>query len=344
MLKRSNTMPPKAAIFGCSGKTLLPEEKAFFSQHNPLGFILFSRNIEGKDQVKALVKEMKECVQREDVPILIDQEGGRVARLKKPVFRGAPPAGSFAALAEDFPDIAKEGVYLNARLIAEELKEIGVTVDCAPVADVPVKGAHDIIGDRAYGDTPERVTFLARAMSEGLLDGGIVPIMKHIPGHGRARADSHEDLPVVDTSKEELENWDFTVFRALSDIPWAMTAHILYTAIDKKYPATLSPAMVKLIREEIGFDGVLVTDDLSMKALKGSFADRTVHALQAGCDVVLHCNGEMQEMQEIAAHTTQLTEVALARLERASQLVQHQKETDISAFELRLGNILQQVA
>lgn len=344
MLKQNKTLPPKAVIAGFSGKELTPEEQSFFSKNNPLGFILFGRNIEDKAQVKRLVRSLKECVQREDVPILIDQEGGRVARLKKPHFRGAPPAGVFASIAKFSPETAKEGVYLNALLMAKELHELGITVDCAPVADVPVPGAHDIIGDRAYGNTPEKVTYLARAVAEGLLQGGIIPIMKHIPGHGRAYADSHEDLPVVDASKKTLEQWDFATFKALADIPWAMTAHILYTALDAKRPATLSPDVIEMIRHDIGFNGVLISDDLSMKALKGSFADRTQSALNAGCDIVLHCNGEMQEMEEIMAHATFLSDQAITRLEAGKKRLQHENMPDVMSMEARLGDILKQVA
>lgn len=339
MLKLDNTIP-KAAIFGLKGKYLSDNERRFFSAHNPLGFILFSRNIEDAKQVRQLVSDLKECVGRTDAPILIDQEGGRVARLKKPHFRSVPPAGDFAAIAARDVELAKEAVYLNAWLIAAELVSLGITVDCAPVADLLIPGAHDIIGDRAYGTDPVQVAVLARAMCEGLLIGGVVPIIKHIPGHGRAKADSHEALPVVDTDLATLEATDFKVFKLLADAPWAMTAHILYTALDTVSPATHSKTIIRYIREVIGFGGVLVSDDLSMKALKGSFAERTEKVLEAGCDVVLHCNGDMTEMEAIANHTPALTEMALKRLDAAKQRLPVAPTADVSQHQGRLESIL----
>lgn len=343
-MSRFNNSIPKAVIFGLKGTYLTDNERQFFTAHNPLGFILFSRNIEDKNQVKQLVADLRDCVGRADAPILIDQEGGRVARLKKPHFRLTPPAGDFAAIAEHDLAAAKEAVYANARLIAEELYELGIDVDCAPVADLRIPGAHDIIGDRAYGSDPEQASILARAMCEGLMDGRVIPVVKHIPGHGRAKADSHESLPVVDTDKATLEKTDFKVFKNLADAPWAMTAHILYTALDNVSPATHSKAIIRIIREEIGFKGVLVSDDLSMKALQGSFADRTTRVLEAGCDVVLHCNGDMKEMEEIAQNTTVLTEDALARLEAAKRRIPTVTEGDVVHFRKRLEHILQRVA
>lgn len=339
MLKLDNTIP-KAAIFGLKGAYLSDNERRFFSANNPLGFILFSRNIEDAKQVSQLVDELKECVGRVDAPILIDQEGGRVARLKKPHFRSVPPAGAFATIAARDVDAAKEAVYLNARLIAAELSALGITVDCAPVADLLIPGAHDIIGDRAYGTEPVQVAILARAMCEGLLDGGVIPVIKHIPGHGRAKADSHEALPVVDTDLATLEATDFKVFTLLQDAPWAMTAHILYTALDKLSPATHSKTIIHYIRETIGFNGVLVSDDLSMKALKGSFAERTNKVLEAGCDLVLHCNGDMVEMEEIASHTPALTRLTLERLEKVKKRLPVVPGGDVLRFESRLDSLI----
>jgi beta-N-acetylhexosaminidase len=311
---------PKAAIFGCAGPSLSEAERAFFAANNPLGFILFARNVTTPDQVRALVKSFRDAVGRADAPVLIDQEGGRVARLKPPHWRAAPAAAKIAALADSDVDAACEAVWLNARLIGTELRALGIDVDCAPVADVPVAGSHDVIGDRAYGTDPGRVATLARAAALGFIDAGVVPVIKHMPGHGRARADSHLELPVVDTPRAALETTDFVPFRALADMPWAMTAHVLYTALDRERPATTSPTIIReMIRGHIGFQGVLVSDDLSMKALGGTFGDRTKAALEAGCDVALHCNGDMKEMQEIAAAAPLLTAEALARLERADK-------------------------
>lgn len=337
---RSNNSIPKAAIFGLKGKYLSDNERRFFSANNPLGFILFSRNIEDKQQVKSLVAELRDSVGRADIPILIDQEGGRVARLKKPNFRSVPPAGDFAAIANYDLETAKEAVYVNARLMAAELDDLGINVDCAPVVDLLIPGAHDIIGDRAYGSDPLQVAVLARAVCDGLLDGRVVPVIKHIPGHGRAKADSHEALPVVDTDRETLEKTDFLAFKRLADAPWAMTAHILYTAFDKDSPATHSSTLIRYIREIIGFNGVLVSDDLSMKALQGSFAERTQNVMKAGCDLVLHCNGDMNEMEEIADHTPFLTGAALERLEAVKKRIPASVEIDTAYLQNRLDTLL----
>jgi len=312
---------PKAAIFGCAGKSLTAQERAFFAANNPFGFILFARNVETPDQVRALVKVLRESVGRDDAPVLIDQEGGRVARLKPPHWRAAPAAARIADLADLDIDAACEAAWLNARLIGGELAALGIDVDCAPVCDVPVAGSHDVIGDRAYGADPGRVATIARAAALGFIDAGVLPVIKHIPGHGRARADSHLELPTVDTPRAELETSDFVPFRALADMPWGMTAHVRYTALDKERPATLSPTIIRdVIRGQIGFDGLLLTDDLSMKALGGSFAERTRAALEAGCDIALHCNGDMSEMEGVAAAAPPLSEAARRRIARAESV------------------------
>ncbi|MBF0563022.1 MAG: beta-N-acetylhexosaminidase, partial [Alphaproteobacteria bacterium] len=277
-----NSSQPAAVIFGCSGLVLSDEEKRFFAASNPLGFILFGRNIGTPEQVRALVNDLRATVERADAPVLIDQEGGRVQRLGPPHWRKVPPAAVFADLVAAGKARGLAGARLNARLLAEDLRNLGIDVNGAPVLDVPVEGAHDIIGDRAYGRSPERVAPLGRAMCDGLLDGGVLPVIKHIPGHGRALSDSHLDLPVVDAPASVLEETDFAPFRALRDAPWAMTAHVVYLALDPERPATLSPFVVKtVIRERIGFDGLLLTDDLSMRALSGSFGERTRLALAA---------------------------------------------------------------
>ena len=306
---------PRAVIFGCGGPVLTELERAFFAEADPLGFILFARNCENPDQVRALVAELLASVGRADAPVLIDQEGGRVQRLKPPYWRDAPAAGVFAELAEDDLGRAEEAARLNARLIADDLSELGITVDCAPVLDVPQPGTDGIIGDRAVGSTPDLVALLGRAVCEGLMAGGELPMIKHIPGHGRAMVDSHQWLPIVDASRDQLNAFDFAPFRALSDMPWSMTAHVVYTAIDPDRPATTSPCVLdKIIRADIGFRGVLVSDDLSMQALTGSLGERAAAACAAGCDVVLHCNGDMAEMADIANNVGPLTNAAEERL------------------------------
>ena len=285
----------KPIIFGCASTFLSEEEKLFFAENQPFGFILFLRNIENPDQVRNLVKELKSCVEHDYVPILIDQEGGRVRRLKPPNWKESPPCGTFEC-EKDPAAVAYESAYA----IGKELAELGINVDCAPMLDVRQPNAHDIVGDRAFSTKPEVVADLGKAFAEGLMDAEVAPVIKHIPGHGRSQCDSHEDLPVVDASLEELRAVDFPPFIALNDAPFAMTAHIIYKAIDPENCATESKKVIDLIRNEIGFKGLLMSDDLSMKALKGSFADRAKKCLTAGCDLVLHCNGNMEEMKEIA--------------------------------------------
>lgn len=336
-----NNPPPAAVIFGCAGLTLSEDERRFFARVNPLGFILFARNVESPKQVSALVTELRASVGRADVPVLIDQEGGRVQRLKPPHWRKAPPGEPFARLAEQDRSAAAEALRLNFRLIGRELADLGIDVDCAPVLDVPVAGAHDVIGDRAYGRTPAMVSDLAGQVMEGLLDEGVLPVIKHIPGHGRAMVDSHLALPVVDASLAELEAQDFPPFRALRHAPWAMTAHVVYTALDAQAPATTSAKVIaEVIRDAIGFDGVLVSDDLSMKALGGRFEDRTAASLAAGCDVVLHCNGQMAEMQAIAAAIRPLTDAALLRLARAEAMKRIPVAFDAAAVTRRVEALL----
>ena len=313
-----------AAIFGCSGPVLTAREAAFFRDVSPFGFILFRRNVESPDQVKALVAALRETVGRADAPVMIDQEGGRVQRLGPPHWPVYPPGRVYGAVRSDDPLLAQAFARLGARLMADDLHLLGINVDAVPVLDVPQPGAHDVIGDRAYGTTADRIATLGRAAAEGLLAGGVLPIIKHIPGHGRAMADSHLNLPVVEASAEALSEVDFAPFRNLSDMPMAMTAHVIYTAIDPRQPATTSRRVVRqVIREDIGFDGLLMSDDLSMKALSGTFAERTRRSLAAGCDVVLHCNGDMDEMAEIAdaarplsARGRQRAAAALARIPR----------------------------
>lgn len=305
---------PLAAIFGCSGLELTVEERAFFTQNRPLGFILFQRNCETPDQVRALVDDMRSCVNHKDAPVLIDQEGGRVARLKPPHWPEFPAAKAYADLYAQDPDAGMEASFLGGRLIAQELADLGISVDCAPVLDVPQPDADPIIGDRAFGTDVQTIVDLAKRFMDGLMQGGVAPVIKHIPGHGRALVDSHEALPHVDSVHDVLEVSDFAPFRALHFAPWAMTAHVVYESLDEDRPATLSPAVIQdVIRKQIGFRGLLVSDDLSMKALKGSFAERVRGCLDAGCDVALHCNGEMAEMTEVAKGASEMTSKAWAR-------------------------------
>jgi beta-N-acetylhexosaminidase len=326
-----------AAILGCAGTTLTAEEAAFFRDVKPWGFILFKRNIADPNQVRALTAALRETVGRSDAPILIDQEGGRVARLGAPHWKTYPPGRAYGALVANDPLVAREITRLGARLIAHDLLSLGINVDCVPVLDVPDPQGHEIIGDRAYGDTPEQVATLGRAAAEGLLAGGVLPIIKHIPGHGRAMSDSHLELPVVKAKLAELDVRDFAPFRVLSDMPMAMTAHVVYTAIDRNRPATTSrKAIKKVIRESIGFDGLLMSDDLSMKALSGDFKQRAKDSLAAGCDVVLHCNGDMAEMKAVMSGVGKLSREARRRVQAVmGRLVRVPEPLDVAEARAR---------
>ncbi|MFC3069588.1 beta-N-acetylhexosaminidase [Phenylobacterium soli] len=331
-----------ACILGCAGAALSREEAAFFRDVKPWGFILFARNAEDPDQVRRLTDALRETVGREDAPILIDQEGGRVQRLRPPHWRKYPPGRAYGQLAGNDPLLKREITRLGARLIAHDLAALGINVDCVPVLDVPDPSGHEIIGDRAYGQTPEEVASLGRAAAEGLIAGGVLPVVKHMPGHGRAMADSHMELPVVEASWEELDARDFAPFKALSDMPMAMSAHVIYTAIDPKRPGTTSKKVHRrAIRGAIGFDGLVMTDDLSMKALSGDFTDRARDSLAAGCDVVLHCNGDMDEMKAVVegcgplkGKAARRAEAALARIPRHSEPLD--VEEAVARFEAAL--------
>ena len=292
-----NSLP---VIFGCLTTTLTQEEIQFFKQHKPYGFIIFARNIESPEQLKALVQSLRDVVGWH-CPVLIDQEGGRVARLKPPHWPLFPAMADLVAKSSKKSEILA-AIEKNAVMLGNTLMQLGINVNCAPVCDLRIDGAHDIIGDRSFGDNPEFVAECALAMCKGLKDTGVMPIIKHIPGHGRAKVDSHESLPIVSADLETLEASDFKAFKLLNDPDaWAMTAHIVYEALDNEHPATLSPAVIHYIREQIGFSGLIISDDLSMKALQGDLGDLARKSLQAGCDIVLHCNGDMQEMQSIVA-------------------------------------------
>jgi beta-N-acetylhexosaminidase len=309
-------------ILGCKGPTLSEWERAFFARCDPHGFILFKRNCETPDQVAALTAALRASVGRPDAPVLVDQEGGRVQRLGPPHWRPMPAAARFGELASRDAAAGREAVYVNARLLGDELAACGITADCAPVLDLSYPETHEIIGDRAFGASPALVVDLGRALSDGLAASGVLPIVKHIPGHGRARVDSHLELPRVSASQAELEASDFAPFRALADAPWAMTAHIVFEAIDPERPATVSPRLIdEVIRGSIGFDGVIVTDDLSMQALSGSIGERAQAALSAGCDLALHCNGDPDEMTELADSVGDLPAACAEHLIRAAAKV-----------------------
>ena len=313
-------MRQRAVILGCAGLRLTAEERQFFIRMDPLGFILFQRNVDAPDQVRALVGELRQAVGRADAPVLIDQEGGRVQRLRPPHWRAAPPAARFGELAAIDRAAAIEAVRLNAQLIGVDLAGLGIHMVCAPVLDLRFAGAHDVIGDRSYSSDPETVATLGRAACEGFKAAGVTPIVKHVPGHGRGMVDSHLSLPVVDATRRELEGSDFRPFKALADMPWAMTAHVVYAAFDPDRPATTSPLVVaQVIRRHIGFDGVLIGDDLSMEALAGSIAERAAATLAAGCDLTLHCNGKMAEMETLADAIPEIGAAAKARLARTAR-------------------------
>jgi len=329
---------PRAVVLGCAGATLTGWERGFFREADPLGFILFQRNCENPQQVRALIAALRDAVGRADAPVLIDQEGGRVARLKPPHWRRYPAAAKLAGLGGAR---ALEAVKLCARLIADDLFRLGISIDCAPVLDVSSPGADDIIGDRAYGSAPEEVARLGRAACEGLLEGGILPVIKHIPGHGRAGVDSHKALPRVTADRATLERTDFAPFRALAAMPWAMTAHVLYEALDAGLPATLSPKVIReTIRGTIGFDGVLISDDLSMQALGGPLEVRARDALAAGCDLALHCNGERPEIEAVVAGTGPVSPEARRRLARAETFRRAPPSWDRAAAERRFNELV----
>ena len=325
----------RAFVSGCQGFRLSQEERAFLREADPWGLILFKRNVESREQLRALTSDFRSLVGR-DAPVLIDQEGGRVQRLAPPLWAAYPAAARFDA--ELGRERAEAAVRLTMRLIAHDLREVGINVDCAPVLDVADEATHAVIGSRAYGRDPARVAALARAAMAGLLAGGVAPVVKHIPGHGRARADSHLELPVVEASRAELER-DFAPFRALKDAPAAMTAHVVYTALDRERPATTSPKVLsQIVRADIGFDGLLISDDLSMKALGGPFEERTRAVFAAGVDIALHCNGDLAEGRPVAEATPPLEGRALARAE-ALLAAPRVEDFDVEAGRARLAEL-----
>jgi beta-N-acetylhexosaminidase len=292
---------PMPAIFGVEGLAITDRERDFFDGTRPFGFILFARNVVTKDQVRALVTDLREGCGCTNALLFIDQEGGRVARLRPPEWPEYPPAAIFGELACIDRNRGARAAWLNARLIADDLYDLGIRADCLPVLDLPARGSHDIIGDRAFDPDPHIVSSLGLAVCDGLMDGGVLPVLKHIPGHGRAMADSHDSLPVVSTEAQLLRHRDFSPFQALAHMPFAMTAHIIYSEFDDKRPATVSSRIIhNVIRDEIGFSGALMSDDLNMQALQGTLTERTRSAQQAGCDLALHCSGVFEEMTDVA--------------------------------------------
>jgi beta-N-acetylhexosaminidase len=334
-------MTARAFITGVAGPAITAEERAFLREARPWGFILFARNIEEPVQVRALIDDFRALQGRDDTPVLIDQEGGRVQRLGPPRWPAYPAAAAYGELYERNPALGVEAAKLGARLIACDLAALGITVDCLPVADIPVAGANAVIGTRAYGDTPHKVAALAAAAAAGLQAGGVLPVVKHMPGHGRATADSHQRLPVVATDRKTLELTDFAAFMPLAALPLGMTAHVVFTVVDPSLPATTSATIIgEVIRGLIGFSGALMSDDLSMGALSGSLGDRARRALAAGCDLVMHCNGKLAEMEEVAAACPELGGNALARTERALGIRTAPDDIDVATARARLAKLV----
>ena len=336
-------MTSRAFITGVSGPELNAAEREFIRAERPWGFILFKRNIETPTQVITLVRELRKAAGGPEAPVLIDQEGGRVQRLGPPHWPVYPAGAAFGVLYDIDPDLGLSAARLSARLIAADLIDLGVTVDCLPLADVPVPGADAVIGNRAYGTKADKVAAIGRAVTEGLEQGGVLPVLKHIPGHGRATADTHFRLPVVDNSRAELERTDFAAFQPLADLPMAMTAHVVFSALDPAHPATTSATIVEqVIRGMIGFQGLLMSDDVSMNALAGSLAERSRAIFAAGCDMVLHCNGKFDEMREVAAETPELSGKALERARRALARRRFPQAFDRLAARAELDALMEQ--
>ena len=331
------TVGTGAAIFGCAGLELQADEAAFFRDFDPAGFILFARNVDCPAQVRRLTADLRNCVGR-DAPIFVDQEGGRVQRLRAPHWRDWTPPLDFVAAAGKN---AARAMYLRGALIGAEHLALGLDGNCAPTLDVAGKATHPFLKNRCYGFDPDTVSKAGRALADGLLAAGVLPVMKHMPGHGRSHVDTHHDLPRVTADAETLHDSDFAPFRALNDLPLAMTAHLVFTAIDPDHPATQSPEMIKVIREQIGFQGVLMTDDLNMQALSGSLADRTRASMGAGCDLALHCKGVLSEMRDVAGQAGTMSGAARARMSRALTF-RRAAALDIAALDAELGSIMGQ--
>jgi beta-N-acetylhexosaminidase len=333
----------RAFITGLAGTTLTTAERQFVQEAAPWGLILFKRNVTTPDVLRRLIDEFREAVGRQ-APVLVDQEGGRVQRLGPPHWPAYPPGAAYGAVFDRDPEAGLRAARLGGRLIASDLAQLGIDVDCAPVADVPAAGAHPVIGDRAYGANPAKAAALAGAFARGLTEGGVLPVLKHLPGHGRATADSHQRLPVVTADRATLDATDFAAFRPLCDLPLGMTAHVVFTAVDPVAPATTSANIVKhVIRDSIGFTGLLMSDDISMGALSGSLSERSRAAIAAGCDVVLHCNGLSSEMVEVAAEAPALAGDAARRAAAALAARKPPAPLDIAAGRAALARLLSDV-
>ena len=330
-----------AFITGLAGLELTTVEAALLTAARPAGIILFQRNVADPAQVRRLIAAARAAVAAEDFLVLIDQEGGRVQRLRPPYWRQMPAAASYGAAYAFDPAGTQRAARLAAGLMAMELIALGINTSCAPVLDVPVRGSHDIIGDRAYGTTPEQVIALGRAVAEGLLAGGVLPVMKHMPGHGRANQDSHLALPRVDAPRADLEAADFVPFRALAQLPAAMTAHVVFAAIDPVQPASVSPRVTaEVIRGSIGFEGLLMSDDLGMSALSGSMPERALAVIAAGSDLALLCRGDAAELEAVAAVVPQLQGLGLARFERACAAIGPAQALDVAEAEACVAEVL----
>lgn len=339
-------MAPRAFICGLSGTQLSEDEQTFLREWHPWGVILFGRNVESRTQVSRLCASIREVLGRDDAPILIDQEGGRVQRIGPPHLRAYPPGAFYGEIYRDNSLVGVEAAYLGAKLIGLDLSSLGITVNTLPVLDIPSEAMTAAIGDRAIGATVDSVATLGGAQIDGLFAGGVIPVMKHMPGHGRAQVDSHKELPQADATMAELEALDFTPFRLLARrAPLGMTAHVVFLDVDDSAPATISSAViVNVIRERIGFDGALMTDDICMGALTGTPRERAARAIAAGCDLVLHCNGELAEMREVAAGVPELAGAALRRTDAALASRRAPQEADRAALERRFDFLLGQVA
>jgi beta-N-acetylhexosaminidase len=328
---------PSATVLGCLGTVLGPSEAAFFRDADPFGFILFARNVDTPVQLSRLTADLRESVGR-DAPILIDQEGGRVQRMRAPHWREwLPPLDQVTATA---PGTMERMIWLRYRLIAAELAAVGIDVDCAPSGDLAAAGTHAFLRNRCFGEDVQTVIAAARACAAGLLAGGVLPVIKHMPGHGRAVVDSHHDVPRVTADAEDLHDTDFAVFAGLADLPLGMTGHIVFAAIDPYHPATASPAVIRMIRSDIGFDGLLLTDDISMQALSGTIATRSAAAIRAGCDIVLHCNGNQTEAAAAVSAAGPMTDAAKARATRALALRHRPDVTDMTALSHEFDAIM----
>ncbi|MDP2697973.1 beta-N-acetylhexosaminidase [Thalassospira sp.] len=340
---------PRACILGVEATALTPWEKGFFREADPYGYVLFARNVEDRDQLRRLTGDLRDVSGNTNLPVLIDQEGGRVMRLKPPHWRKMPASGVFGDLFATAPDDAREAAYVNARLSAADLREVGISVSCAPVLDIRLPGMSDVVGDRSYGTDISQIVMLASAVAAGLMDGGVIPVIKHIPGHGRAQVDSHKDLPVITTDLQTLQATDFEPFRQMKDAIAAMSAHLLFTQIDDQRAGTVSPTVIgKIIREDIGFKNLLISDDLSMEALGGSLASRAGECLAAGCDIALHCNGKRTEMEQVVSMSPLLSGQSLIRAQKltnqiASFNVPRADSVMLADWNARLASLLQPV-